>query len=150
MKRQSGFTLIELMVVMTVMAIMLGIGIPAFREFTAAQRVKSVSYDLVASLLQARSEAVKRNATVTVTQGAGGWTDGWTVATGGTTLATTAAANQVTIAPNPDTTTAITYQGTGRIASTLRFQISGANTAAVRCVTITTSGVPNSTTASCP
>jgi hypothetical protein len=45
---------------------------------------------------------------------------------------------------------AITYQGTGRTASTVRFQISGANTAAIRCVTVGTSGVPNSTTTSCP
>jgi type IV fimbrial biogenesis protein FimT len=150
MKRQSGFTLIELMVVMTVMAIMLGIGIPAFREFTATQRVKTAAYDLMTALLQARSEAIKRNAAVTVTQGAGGWTDGWTVASGGTTLAIASAANLVTITPNPNTTTAVTYQGTGRIASTLRFQISGANTAAIRCVTISTSGVPNSTTTSCP
>jgi type IV fimbrial biogenesis protein FimT len=146
---QSGFTLIELMLVTVIAAVMLGIGIPSFREFTASQAVKNTSFDLAAALLLARSEAIKRNTPVTITMSGADWSGGWTVTSGGTTLSTKDAASKVTITPIPDTTTAIAYQGTGRIPSTLRFQIGGANTTAVRCVTITTSGVPNTTTASC-
>jgi type IV fimbrial biogenesis protein FimT len=149
MKRQSGFNMIELMVVVTIAAILLGIGVPSFRQFTATQRVKSAAFDFAAALLQARSEAVKRNTTVSVTQAGGGWANGWTVAVGGTTLATQEGTNNVTITPNPDTTTSVAYQGTGRIASTLKFQFGGTNTDAVRCVTISVSGAPNTTTASC-
>jgi type IV fimbrial biogenesis protein FimT len=147
MKRQSGFNLIELMVVVTIAAIMLGIGVPSFRQFTATQRVKSAAFDFAAALLQARSEAVKRNTTVSV-KTTSDWANGWTVDVGGTTLATQEATSNVTITPSPATTT-VDYQGTGRIASTLKFQFGGSNTDAVRCVTISVSGVPNTTTASC-
>lgn len=149
MKRQSGFNLLELMIVVAVAAVMMGIGVPSFREFTATQRVKSAAFDFAAALLLARSEAVKRNTPVTVSQAAGGWGSGWTVVVGGTTLANQEAASNVTITPAPDTTTSIAYQSNGRVASTLRFQFGGANTTAVRCVTIPVSGVPNTTTASC-
>jgi hypothetical protein len=84
-----------------------------------------------------------------VTQATGGWANGWTVVVGGTTLSTQEATSNVTIAPNPDTTTSVAFLGTGRIASTLKFQFGGTNTDAVRCVTISVSGVPNTTTTSC-
>jgi type IV fimbrial biogenesis protein FimT len=150
MKRQSGFNMIELMVVVTIAAIMLGIGVPSFRQFTATQRVKSAAFDFAAAQLLARSEAIKRNTSVTVTQASGGWGNGWTVVAGGNTLATQEATSNVTITPKPDATTAsVAYLGTGRIASTLKFEFSATNTDAVRCVTISVSGVPNTTTASC-
>lgn len=147
-RTHRGFTLIELMVVVTIAAVMLGLAIPSFREFTAGQRVKNTAFDFAAALLLARSEAIKRNAAVTVVHAGAGWADGWTVAVGGNTLATREATN-VTITPDPNPTASLAYQGNGRIASTLRFQFSAANTPSVRCVTISTSGVPNTTTASC-
>lgn len=154
MKRQSGFTLIELIVVLTISGIFLGLAIPAFREFTASQRVKNAAFDFAAAMLLARSEAVKRNGPVTVTQGTGGWANGWTVAAAGaTTLATQDAVNSVTITTNPDPTASISFQGNGRLptgANAVSFQFATANTTAVRCVTVKTDGVTNTTTTSCP
>jgi type IV fimbrial biogenesis protein FimT len=83
--RQRGFTLIELMIVVTLLAVMLGIGIPSFRGFIAGQRVKTAAYDFATALLVARSEAIKRNTTVTIAP-TGSWIGGWTVAAGGTTI----------------------------------------------------------------
>lgn len=155
MKRQSGFTLIELIVVLTISGIFLGLAIPAFREFTASQRVKNAAFDFAAAMLLARSEAVKRNGSVTVTQAAGGWANGWTVAVaaGATTLATQDAVNSVTITTNPDPTASISFQGNGRRptgANAVSFQFGTANTTAVRCVTVKTDGVTNTTATSCP
>lgn len=148
-KRQSGFNLIELMTVVVLLAILMGIGIPSFRGFTATQAVKNTSFDFAATMLMARSEAIKRNTAVSVTRAGGTWAGGWIVSVGGTTLSTKEAASKVTITPIPNTTTSVSYQGSGRITSTLRFEISGPNTNAIRCVTITTSGVPSTTTTSC-
>lgn len=148
MRTQRGFTLIELMVVAMLAAIMLGIGVPSFRDFMAAQRVKNTAFDFAAALLLARSEAVKRNTPVSMAQMAGNW-QGWTVAVGGTTLATREATPQVTITPDDVAYTSIAFQGNGRVANTMRFQFSAPNTDTVRCVTIGVSGVPSTTTASC-
>jgi type IV fimbrial biogenesis protein FimT len=147
---QRGFSLIELMVVVTIAAVMLGVAIPSFREFTAGQRVKNTAFDFAAALLLARSEAIKRNTPVTLAHAGAGWAEGWTVAVGGNTLATKEAPASVTITTNPDPTVSVAYQANGRIAGTLSFQFSAANSTAVRCVAISTSGVPNTTTTSCP
>lgn len=146
---QRGFSLIELMVVLTIAAVMLGVGIPSFREFTAGQRVKNTAFDFAAALLLARSEAIKRNTPVTVAQAGASWAEGWTVVVGGTTLSTKEAPVNVTIATVPDPTVGVAYQGNGRIAGTLSFQFSAANTTAVRCLTIKPDGVPNTTTTGC-
>lgn len=148
-RTRRGFTLIELMVVMTIAAVMLGLGVPAFREFMAGQRVKNTAFDFAAALLLARSEAVKRNAAVTMGQATGGWQNGWTVSAGGTTLSVKEAPAGVTVTANP-AATSIAYQGNGRVGAAVAFQFTAANTEAVRCVSIGVSGAPNTTTTNCP
>lgn len=148
MRRQGGFTLIELLMVVMLAVIMAGIAVPSYREFMASQRVKNTAFDFAAALLLARSEAVKRNTPVSMAQSAATW-QGWTVAVGGTTLATREATAEVTITPNDPAYTSIDFQGNGRVANMMRFQFSAANTSAVRCVTLGASGVPNTTTTSC-
>jgi type IV fimbrial biogenesis protein FimT len=59
--------------------ILAGIAAPAFRDMVHAQRIRGTASDLYMALLSARSEAMKRNASVSVVAGAGGWCDGWTV-----------------------------------------------------------------------
>ena len=150
MPKQRGFNLIELMVVVTIAAIMLGIGVPSFRGFMATQRVKNTAFDFAAALLLARSEAIKRNTAVSVARSGANWDAGWTVTVGGTTLATKEASN-VTITPNDAAITSVAFQGNGRSAanSTVRFEIADPKSTAVRCVSISTSGVPNTTTTGC-
>lgn len=62
----EGVTLIELLVALAVAAILLTLGIPAFADFLAGSRMSAASNDLVTDLLLARSEAVKRQAPVTL------------------------------------------------------------------------------------
>jgi type IV fimbrial biogenesis protein FimT len=61
-RNTSGFTLVELMIVLVVSAIVLGIGVPAFADFIATNRMAASVNDLVSGLHLARSEAVKRRA----------------------------------------------------------------------------------------
>jgi type IV fimbrial biogenesis protein FimT len=64
--RQAGFNLLELMVTMTIAAVVLGVGIPSFSEFLANNRMASAANDLVSAIHVTRTEAVKRRATVTL------------------------------------------------------------------------------------
>ncbi len=88
MKRtQTGFTLMELMVALTVMAILVGFAVPSFREFTRNNRVTAAHNDLATAFTLARSESLKRSLPVSIcatTDGedcgdADDWTSGWMV-----------------------------------------------------------------------
>ena len=78
-KGRKGFTLIELMIVITILAILLTLGIPSFRELIAAQRVRTAASAMYESLLIARSEAIKRNQPVSLHPNTGGFSNGWRV-----------------------------------------------------------------------
>jgi type IV fimbrial biogenesis protein FimT len=82
----SGFTLVELMVTIAVVAVLLAIAVPSFNNATLGGKLSSYANNFVASAHLARSEAIKRNAAVTLcvsTNGtscaAGGWEQGWIV-----------------------------------------------------------------------
>lgn len=64
--KNRGFTLIELLVTLTVAAILLGVAVPNFSAFLQNNRLTSQANDFVTLLNYARSEAVKRNSSVTV------------------------------------------------------------------------------------
>lgn len=76
----AGFTLIEMMVTITIVAILAAAAVPSFQQLIANQRIKTASFDLFSALNYARSEAIKRNASVTLRAGATGdglWSTGW-------------------------------------------------------------------------
>lgn len=80
MKRsQRAFTLIELLVTLSVAAIVLTMAVPAFTGFIKSHRVRSAAESLYGTLALARTEAIKRNAAVTVSAQDADWAQGWTV-----------------------------------------------------------------------
>jgi type IV fimbrial biogenesis protein FimT len=78
-----GFTLIELMVVVAIVAILAGLAAPSFVELSRNNKLAAAASALQVSLNVARSEAIKQgfNSRVTVAANgtAGTWTNGWTV-----------------------------------------------------------------------
>jgi type IV fimbrial biogenesis protein FimT len=77
-----GFTLIELMVTVAVVAIFSALAGPSFRQLIAQQRVKSAASALVESLWVARSEAIKLNGDVSFkfsNSGADSTVGGWEI-----------------------------------------------------------------------
>jgi len=67
-----GFTLIELMVTVAVMAIVAAIAAPAMQGIVRANRLAATSTEVITALQLARTEAVRRNARVMVCASADG------------------------------------------------------------------------------
>lgn len=58
--RQTGFTLIEVMVAIGILAILAGLAAPSFRATIERYQIRTVREDLTASIYLARSEAIRR------------------------------------------------------------------------------------------
>lgn len=67
-----GYTLIELMVTVSVAAIILGLALPSFSQFVERTRVAAATSDFVYLLSYGRSEAIKRGRRVVVCRSADG------------------------------------------------------------------------------
>ncbi|MEK6220190.1 MAG: GspH/FimT family pseudopilin [Psychrobacter cryohalolentis] len=66
-RSSSGFTLIELMVTIAVLAIIVGIAAPSISTQLANQRVKSTAINIESALKEAKAESIIRRQNVTVT-----------------------------------------------------------------------------------
>lgn len=79
----NGFTLVELLIVIAVLAVVISIAIPSFREQIRNSQSVAQAENLVTALNYARSEAVKRARRVSVCASqdsvtcSGAWTGGW-------------------------------------------------------------------------
>ncbi len=69
-----GFTLVELMVTIAVIAIIAAVAVPAMQSLINSNRLSGMAEEVTTSLQLARSEAVRRNARVTVCASADGTT----------------------------------------------------------------------------
>ncbi|MGI9227460.1 MAG: GspH/FimT family pseudopilin [Gammaproteobacteria bacterium] len=78
--QQAGFTLIELMIVIVVLAIFVTVGVPNFQNLIRENRLATQANEFVSSLHFARSEAIKRRLQVALCR----TTDGATCVAGGT------------------------------------------------------------------
>lgn len=78
--RSGGFTLLELLATVVIIAVLGAIAIPNFRLFRMGMQTTETNNDLIADLNFARAEAVKRGVPVAIYGNGGtGWTSGWNV-----------------------------------------------------------------------
>lgn len=139
----AGFTLVELMISLTVAAVLLTVGIPGFKSFVLNQRVKTTAIEIMVNLNSARSEAIKLNRATTLQSKFIGGKPGWAVQVDGTDV------HSFTIPDDVDVTvpvTTITFQPDGRSTAAAVFTICDRdNSAAVtrRTVRLGVSGRPN-------
>ena len=76
----AGFTLIELMVVVAMVAILAALAAPSLRQFSAHQALSTAVSELVSAAMNARSLAISRNAPVVLEPLSGNdWTSGWRI-----------------------------------------------------------------------
>jgi type IV fimbrial biogenesis protein FimT len=87
MKRQTGFSITELLVVTVIVAILLAIAVPSYKYMTNSSRMSSEINSLLGDLQYARAEAIKEGQTVslcvssngTTCSGSFAWANGWIV-----------------------------------------------------------------------
>ena len=81
--RGRGFTLIEMLTTLSVLAVSLALAAPALSGLVSGNRVRAAQGELVSSLMLARSEAARRGVVAgvraTVDAADGGFARGWTV-----------------------------------------------------------------------
>ncbi|MEE9412217.1 MAG: GspH/FimT family pseudopilin [Methylococcales bacterium] len=90
-QKADGFTIIELLVTMSIAAILLAIGVPSFQTMVQNRRIEISQLTLETDLEMARSEAMTRNqpvvlcrhngetATPTACSTTANWQDGWVI-----------------------------------------------------------------------
>jgi len=88
MKKNTGFTLVELLITIAIISVLLLVGMPSLKTFMQGNQLVASTNELIAAFNVARSEAIKRNGSVTVCEstngttcsvGTGDWQDGWIV-----------------------------------------------------------------------
>lgn len=144
--RNVGFTLMEVLVVVAIVAVLASIAVPSMRSFMDSQILKTPASDLYSSLVLARSEAIKRNAAIELVPSATDWAQGWRVRvqSAGTVLRVQDSYPRIAI--NPSTAGTVTYGGNGRLstsATTFRVLVPGNTEARMRCVSVDVSGRPS-------
>ena len=161
--RERGFTMIELMTTVIVFAVLTAVALPSFRSFIVGQRIKTASFDLMSTLIMARSEAIKRNSSVSISPNGGSWLNGWVVSAGATVLKQQNLLGSgllITCYSGTSSTPCqpISYSGSGRlapgiIAQTVKIASNDSGTATgfgTRCIGIDLTGRPRSAKTGCP
>lgn len=124
MLNSKGFTLIELMVTLVVLAILASIAVPSFQNTIQSSRTLSISNNLTTAMQFARSEAIKRGVRVDICRRNGNvcanstaWQDGWLVKiNGGAVLRVWDATggNDLIVGPNET----LTFRPNGMLTAT--------------------------------
>lgn len=164
-----GFTLIELIITLTIIGIMVALAAPGMQSFSSSNRLTTQVNDLLADISLARSEAIKRNVAsgvcVTAANGtscvaAGNWANGWLAYYCSSASTPCPAASKVTIklreplAGNNTLTTPgdeIAFNKSGLLSSVAgQLTLTDPKTGGKRIVCIGTTGRPSLSQVDCP
>lgn len=150
--REHGVSLPELMIALAIMAVLSAAAVPSFKNMTNTIRARSVSSELYASLSRARSEAIKRNAEVSLapaSQTAANWQDGWQIPDPAGNLLENHPAVKNTTVSGP---ASVVFLPNGRVkgGGTPKFDIAVTGSSQHRCITVDLGGRPYQSSEACP
>ncbi len=139
------------MVGVAIAGILAALAAPSLSNLVANQRNRAVATDLYVALSKARSEAIKRNTSVTLSpKTANVWKDGWEIidpSDANKKIEDHAAITGGTITGPAS----VTYRSSGRVQgnATPTFDITVSGTDSHVCVTVNLSGLPSQKSSSC-
>lgn len=117
-RTDSGFTLVELLITVAIIAILSTLAAPSFTVIVTNTRIRGAAQALTDGLQLARAEAIRRNERVRLVLAAN---SGWSVVTNsGTTLQTRPAAESgenISLTYTPNNATAVTFNASGRVVA---------------------------------
>ena len=161
-QRETGFTLTELMIALTILGILVAAGLPSLTNLVRDQRIKTATSDVFASLIYARSEAIKRNdrvvlcaanSTIDGCSNSANWAAGWIVFIDPNSDGVPNAVSEILRKNGPlsnvtvsGTATNATYMRDGRLNAVVgNFTVSSPDNASLtkRCIRMDPSGRPN-------
>ncbi|QPS10101.1 GspH/FimT family pseudopilin [Delftia acidovorans] len=125
-QRHQGFTMIELMVVVALVAVLAALAAPSFTTQIANQRVNTAAQELQSLLQFARSQAVHQRTESNFT-GAG---QTWSVKTGAQLLRQARVPEAIVVSPAANSTQGVRFESTG-----VARLVSGANASYTLAVT---------------
>lgn len=140
-REQEGFTLVEMMLVVIVLAILAALAMPSFTTMIANQRVTSAAQELQTLLQYARAEGVYKRTQSTVTAAA----QTWQAKVGTQVLREATLSDSVTVEAGSSGGVIFEVTGQARPASgggtSYSASISGTNASRVQCLTVTGAGL---------
>ena len=139
--RAGGFTLIEILVTLTIVGILTGISAPPVFGLLANQRIKMATYDFYSALSYARSQAIQRYEVVNIVPRGNDYAKGWDIRASSGVLRSQLELDRVAVsAPERG----IAYDRYGRLTTPGRYVVRLAASAnpsvAARCVIIDPDG----------
>lgn len=153
--KNKGFTLVELMIVLAIGSILMSMAIPSFTSTIKNNRLTTQANELISSLNYARSEAIRRGASVTLnsTSTNTNWHSGWTIDDNTTATIRNHEAfdgNSTLVAGG--SVNSVTYLGTGFISgsSTITYTLCDDRTGETgRTISISLTGRPSVSDVTC-
>ena len=101
----SGFTMLELMIALSIGAILATIAVPSYQSMMVQSRLATQANEFLTALHFSRSEAVKRGMRITMCKSSSGttctagsnWQDGWIVYSDSGTAGTMDGSDQIAV-----------------------------------------------------